>query len=252
MSIRYEYLESIDSTNNEIKRRASDGLEPWTVISAGTQTAGRGRTGHSWESPKGDSISTSLFLKPILPPEAISRLTIIAGMAVASAIEKLYPLKAEIKWPNDVLVNKKKICGILSELFFIGDGEKNVVVGIGVNVHQQDFPEEIKHMATSIDLELAGKGRGSRKELTRTLWEEFERLYKAFEKSGDLSMLKPKYNDRLVSRGERVRVMDPVDPYEGICIGIDDTGALIVECDGGDIRKADAGEVSVRGIYGYV
>jgi BirA family biotin operon repressor/biotin-[acetyl-CoA-carboxylase] ligase len=126
-----------------------------------------------------------------------------------------------------------------------------VVVGIGVNVHNRRFPPELSDKATSIDLELQGKGKGSCQELTQRIWQEFALLYEVFSMTGDLSVLMEEYNRYLVNRNQQVRVLDPLGPWEGVARGINATGALLVETKD-DLWCVDSGEVSVRGIYGYV
>jgi BirA family biotin operon repressor/biotin-[acetyl-CoA-carboxylase] ligase len=116
MKTRFIYKETIDSTNDELRRRAEAGEEEGLVISAGEQTKGKGRSGHSWSSPKHNSIATSILLRPDMEVEAVSQITIVAAMAVSRAIEKLYGLETSIKWPNDVVISGKKICGILTEM----------------------------------------------------------------------------------------------------------------------------------------
>ena len=257
MTITYHYLDEVDSTNNELKRRVlTESLPEATVISAGMQTAGRGRSGHDWVSPPGVSVSTSMILYPTeVSCEHISRLTPIAAVAVAETVEELYGLKTQIKWPNDVLLSEKKICGILTEMSAKDNRVEYVVVGIGVNVHQTSFPPEIEQMATSLDIELAAEQRGSQQthceEITRRIWTNFTRHYEEFLKSEDLSLVRDFYNARLVNRDRRVKVMDPAGAYEGTAKGIDFAGRLLVDEEGRE-RKIDSGEVSVRGIYGYV
>lgn len=151
------YYKSIDSTNNEIKRRlaSEEYLEEFTVISAGWQTAGRGRIGHEWSSPDGVSVATSMVVYPKgLPEERVPQVTILAAMAVAYAIEELYGLAVQIKWTNDILLSEKKVCGILTER--IGGA---VVVGIGVNVYPGSFPPELAERATCIAEELSRVGK---------------------------------------------------------------------------------------------
>ncbi len=257
MSINYIFYEEIDSTNNEIKRRlAEDNLPEFTVISAGRQTGGRGRSGHNWESPKGVSIATSMALYPTtVSTEAIPRLTLIAAVAVAEALEKLYGLTCKIKWPNDILVSDRKICGILTELSAKNNHVENVVVGIGVNVHNRDFPEEISHMAISVDQAMEAMGKDVSnvhcKELTEKIWECFLTHYREFLKSEDLSEILNYYNEHLINKGRVVQVLDPLGAYEAVAKEMTNTGELLVEKDGKEIA-IDSGEVSVRGIYGYV
>ncbi len=250
MEIRQEYYDVIDSTNNEAKKRGEEGSPEGLVISAGTQTAGRGRSGHDWESPARESISTSMLLRPELSMESIPSLTLVAAVAVNRAIQALYGLETEIKWPNDIVFQGKKICGILTEMSARDNRAEYVVVGIGVNVHNKNFSEELQDKATSIDLALK-EGQGDCDELTVRIWQEFALLYKVFCLTGDLSVIMEEYNRVLVNRNRQVMVLDPKGPWEGTARGINAQGALLVETKE-DLRVVDAGEVSVRGIYGYV
>ncbi len=256
MDINYIYYDEIDSTNNEIKRQTQKGLPEFTVISAGTQTGGRGRSGHDWQSPKGVSVATSMVLYPKeISIRAVPRLTLIAAVAVAEAIEDLYGLKTAIKWPNDILVSNKKICGILTELSAKDNHVENVVVGIGVNVHNKDFSEDIRHMAISIDQAMEMEGKDTSlvhcKKLTEKIWECFLIHYKAFLKTEDLTEILDFYNNRLINSNRQVKVLDPKGAYEAVAKEMLPTGELLVEV-GDELRKIDSGEVSVRGIYGYV
>ena len=254
MQLEYRYYEIIDSTNNEIKRIAEEGEKEGIVVSAGEQTCGRGRRGHVWKSPSSDSIATSILLRPCVHTENVSRITILAAMAVCDAIKEKYDLDTKIKWPNDVLIKEKKVCGILTEMSAENNKVRYVVPGIGVNVHNMSFQEDIKDMATSIDMELKMAGKkdnSSRKELTETIWKSFSGYYDKFIKTEDLNDVKIRYNNLLVNKGREVRVLDPKGEYNGVALGIDDTGALMVDT-GDRIVSVDAGEVSVRGVYGYV
>ncbi len=267
MKIVHEYYEVIDSTNNEIKRRGAEGNAPeGLVISAGSQTAGRGRSGHAWDSPVNVSVATSMALHPTVAMEHVPRLTLIAAMAVASAVEQTCGLKTQIKWPNDIIVNQKKVCGILTEMSASKGGISYVVVGIGVNIHKQPYPPEIADKAISLDqaLEDAAKDpslflhpeephrdRASRKEVDYAIWENFARYYDEFQKTEDLSGILEEYNSRLVNRNRGVRVMDPRGPYEAVAVEMDKTGALVIEVNG-ERKTVDSGEVSVRGLLGYV
>ncbi len=251
----FEYYESVDSTNDRIKVRAHEGAGQGLIISAGTQTAGKGRIGRKWESPTQDSISTSILLTPDeINVEAVATITIIAAMAVRTALEKTCGLKPLIKWPNDIVIDGKKICGILTEME-MGDGKVwYVTCGIGVNVHNADFPEEIAYKATSVDIELkkqGGAAKSSRKAITTAIWESFREYYNIFLETADLTGLKEEYERNLANRGERVRIEAQENSYEAKAIGINNNGELIVEVDG-NRQIIRTGEVSVRGIYGYV
>lgn len=250
----FEYYESVDSTNNRIKERAHNNEAEGLIISAGTQTAGKGRIGRKWESPKSDSIATSLLLRPQdIKLEAIPTITVVAAMAVRDALYRIYGLNGKIKWPNDIVVEGKKICGILTEMEMLEGKVWYVVVGIGVNVHNKDFPEDIAFKATSVDLELEklGKDGGHRKELTNAIWQSFKKYYNIFVETEDMSGLKSEYEANLANIGKRVRIEAQADSYEAVALGITDRGELMVEVEG-EMRIISTGEVSVRGIYGYV
>ncbi len=253
-NITYEYYDSVDSTNDRIKERAHSNQAGGLVISAGTQTAGKGRIGRKWESPKHDSIATSMLLRPEdISLEAIPTITVVAAMAVRDALYRIYGLDGKIKWPNDIVVDGKKICGILTEME-IKDGKVwYVVVGIGVNVHNRTFDEEIAFKATSVDLELEkiGAQKAHRKDLTKAIWESFKKYYNIFITTQDMSGLKMEYESNLANIGKRVRIEAQEDSYEAVAKGITDKGELIVEVDGEE-KIIRTGEVSVRGIYGYV
>ena len=282
----FKYFEEIDSTNLEAKREGEAGAPEFTVISAGTQTAGRGRSGHTWISPKKISVATSILLYPDgIPMEHLPRLTIIAGAAVAEAVEELYPLHTQIKWPNDVLIDSKKICGILTEMEAENGHAKQVVCGIGVNVHQkkEDFAPEIRDMATSLDIELekqidandtAGMQKAkssnfdqksitldfekkwqqaSRKAITEAIWQHFLKHYEIFRANGgSLEGILESYNSRLANKNKRVRVVHQVHDFEGMALEMDPDGRLLIRRDDGSITAVDSGEVHVRGLYGYV
>lgn len=251
--ITYEYYESVDSTNDRIKERARNGAEQGLVISAGHQTAGKGRIGRKWESPTHDSISTSMLLRPEdISLEAIPTITVVAAMAVRDAVSRLYGLEGQIKWPNDIVIDGKKICGILTEMEMREGKVWYVVVGIGVNVHNKSFPEDIAFKATSIDLELSKTSdkTGHRSELTKEIWISFQKYYNIFIETQNMAGLKEEYERYLANRGNRVRIEAQEDSYEATALGITDRGELIVSVEGEE-RIIRTGEVSVRGIYGY-
>ena len=162
--------------------------------------------------------------------------------------EKGYP--SMIKWPNDIVVNGKKVCGILTEMNAQFDYINHIVVGIGINVHNESFPEEISQMASSLMIEAGGK-RFHRAQIIAETMSYFEQYYDTFLKTQDLSALVREYDELLVNRNKSVRVLDPKEPFDGKAMGITPKGELIV--DTWESRKlVSSGEVSVRGIYGYV
>ncbi len=243
------YFPVIDSTNTKAKQLAEEGYPGGTLVVAEQQDAGKGRRGRSWESPRGMSIYMTLMLKPEIDPNNASMLTLVAALAVSAAVRKLTGRPAGIKWPNDIVMNGKKICGILTEMSAQFDYVNHIVIGIGINVNNESFPEEIAQMATSLYLETGE--RYNRAALMEEVWEQFEHYYAAFLKTEDLSGLVKEYNAHLVNMHQIVSVLDPKEPFEGKAMGITPRGELIV--DTWESRKlVSAGEVSVRGIYGYV
>lgn len=241
--------ETIDSTNAQAKRLAEEGYGDGTLIVANHQEAGRGRRGRSWESPAGTTISMSLLLKPDINPNNASMITLVSALAVSKAITQLTGVAAGIKWPNDIVMNGKKVCGILTEMSAQFDYVNHIVVGIGINVNTESFPEEIRDVATSLRIE-TGK-MVCRAELIEAIWENFEEVYEIYLQTEDLQNLVKDYNARLVNMHQRVKVLDPKEPFEGNARGITPRGELMV--DTWESRKlVSSGEVSVRGIYGYV
>ena len=246
---RLEVYEEVDSTNNVSKRLAEDGAEEGTLTVAEVQTAGRGRRDRPWSSPGGSGIWMSLLLRPEIEPARASMLTLVMAMAICRAVKKTADLDCGIKWPNDVVAGGKKLCGILTEMSLDPDRINYIVIGCGINVLDDSFPDHIREVATSIYAE-TGK-RPDRAGLIAACMAEFERLYQIFLDTEDLSALQDVYNRNLVNCGREVRVLDPKNPWRGTARGIDARGNLLVETPDG-IRTVSSGEVSVRGIYGYV
>lgn len=243
------YYEVTDSTNNQAKQLGKTGAEHGTLVIAEQQLAGRGRSGRSWESPKDGGIFMTLLLRPEIKAIEAPMLTLVTALSVAKAMRNELALPVEIKWPNDIVLNGKKLCGILTEMEADEHGIHYVVIGIGINLWNQSFSEEIASMATSVVLE-SGKNI-SKETLIEAVWREFETDYAGFLKSRDLSGMKEEYQTYLVNLDKQVKVLDPKEPYVGIARGITDTGELIVETQNGE-QEVSSGEVSVRGIYGYV
>ena len=243
------YFDSIDSTNTKAKELAEEEHPSGTLVVADRQTAGKGRRGRSWESPTGIGIFMTLMLKPEINPNNASMLTLVAAMATTRAIRRVTGVPALIKWPNDIVMNGKKVCGILTEMSAQFDYINHIVIGIGINVHNEDFPEEIAKTASSLYLE-SGQ-HIHRASLIEAFLEEFEDVYAEYLKTEDMEGLQKEYDAMLVNRGRQVRVLDPKEPFEGKAMGITKKGELIV--DTWESRKlVSSGEVSVRGIYGYV
>lgn len=247
--------ESTDSTNLDIERAAEEGAPHGLVAVAEQQTAGKGRRGRSWVSPPGENLYFSMLLIPKLAADQASMVTLVMALAVAGAVKRA-GLDAKIKWPNDVVVNGKKICGILTELFFKKDGSYYVVIGTGINVNQKGFPEEIQETATSLYREkreqTGADGLLDRESLLADVLQLFSCYYDRLEECGNLSGLRREYESLLANYEQQVEVLDPKGTWKGIALGIDDVGELLVRHEDGQVEAVYAGEVSVRGIYGYV
>lgn len=244
------FLDTVDSTNTRAKQLAEAGAPDGTVVVAETQTAAKGRRGRSWMAPAGTGVWFSLMLRPQIEPEHASMMTLVAAMAVEKGIRDMTGLKGQIKWPNDVVVDGKKVCGILTEMSADMDCVNHVVVGIGINANIREFPEELQDKATS--LLLASGQTVKRAALLNAVLHAWEEYYERYLQTEDLSLLASAYNEKLAGRGGMVQVLAPKGEYTGISRGINHQGELLVEREDGTVTAVMSGEVSVRGIYGYV
>lgn len=284
------HFRQTDSTNNQAKLYASKGCGDRTLFVADCQTGGRGRRGKGWISDEGSGLWMSLLLRPDLKPENASMLTLVAALAVAKALENTVSQKASkdamqsdlegvedvrdiedaegtadavgdimgktagfncgIKWPNDIVVNNKKICGILTEMGTDKGSIDYVVIGVGINVNIKQIPDSIRETATSMYLETGIEYE--RADIISEFIPEFEKYYKSFLENNSLKGFLEDYNNKLINRKRQVRVFGADSELVGEALGIDETGALLVRTNDGHIENIVAGEVSVRGLYGYV
>lgn len=249
MKYTFIYKDETDSTNLEAGRLA-DEVSHGTVIVAEKQTAGRGRRGRSWLSESGENLYFSLLLKPDFAPELASMLTLVMAQAVAEGIDAVCGCKCEIKWPNDIVLHGKKVCGILTEMQLDAGRIKHVIVGVGVNVNQMEFAGEGLIYAGSLRGELGVEVDKSN--VLTAILEHFRGYYEVFCKEGSLKMLQKAYETRLANYGKKVNVLDPKGAYQGVALGINDKGELLVRRADGMVEEVYAGEVSVRGLWGYV
>ena len=238
-----KYVYETDSTNNEAKRFSdmSDG----TLFIAEIQTGGKGRLGRAWTSPEGEGIWMSLLLKPDIIPGEAPEITLIAGLAVCRALKSF---GAQIKWPNDVVIDGKKICGILTEMSAEIERVSYIVCGIGINVNIMEFPEDLREKATSL-YTVTGK-KQNRTAIIKRVMEEFEPLYDEYLKNR-LKNIISEYKSACVNIGKRVSVIHGGNETIGTAADITENGHLVVDTDNGKIIVS-SGEVSVRGVYGYV
>lgn len=240
------YYENIDSTNTAAKENYTE--PDGTVFIAEHQEKGRGRLSRNWDSEPMSGIYMTILLKPEISPYAVSQITLVAGLAVTAAIEKLSREPVYIKWPNDVVIHGKKVCGILTELTAEENRINYAVVGIGINVNTKKFSDELKEKATSLFME--NNKMFNRSELAATVLSEFEKYYTLFLKKGFSEILED-YSKKCITIGREVEVITPAVKYQAIAQGIDEEGRLLIKRNG-RVEAINSGEVSVRGIYGYI
>ena len=242
-------FDTLDSTQSCGKELAKKEHVHGTLIIAESQTSGKGRRGRVWQTQEGSAIAMSLCLEPKLRTDHAAGLTLVMALAVAEAIREVAGAEPQIKWPNDIVLNGKKICGILTEMC-LKEGGYVVIIGVGINVNTDEFPEKIRTIASSLKIET---GREiSREILIASVMKYFEKFYEQYEQTEDLSLLKARYESMLANKEKEVQVLDSKAPYQGIAKGINSAGNLIVVCEDGTEKEVYSGEVSVRGLYGYV
>lgn len=243
------YFDSITSTNVKAKEIALDEPEG-TVVVAEEQTGGIGRLGRSWISPKKKGIWLSIILKPEVEPMNVSKIALVGAAAVNKALKDM-GINSQIKWPNDIVVNGKKICGILTEMSCELNMVNYVVIGIGINVNldKTDIPEDLQGKATS--LKEAINEEVDRKILLANILNNFEELYKDF-KIGDISDTIEICRDNSVLLGEEVRIIRGKETRIGKALDINSEGELVVQFENNVVENIFSGEVSLRGIDGYV
>ena len=244
------YFDLTDSTNVQARILAEQGAAHGTLVVADRQTGGKGRRGRSWDSPGGEGIFMSLLLRPQVNVMNVSMLTLVMALAAEKGVREATGLESRIKWPNDLVLNKKKICGILTEMSTEQMEIQYVIIGTGINVCQTQFPEEIKTTATSLYLE-SGE-RISRSKIIGCVMAAFEEYYEKFMETEDMSGLMEEYNAKLVNLNNEVCILAPTGDFRGVSTGINKAGGLMVRLEDGSETEVISGEVSVRGVYGYV
>jgi BirA family biotin operon repressor/biotin-[acetyl-CoA-carboxylase] ligase len=238
------YFPELESTNISAKVKASPrvvGINEGTIIIAERQSAGKGRLGRRWFSPVG-GIWLSIILYPQLSPSYIPRITLMTAVAIVKAIERCAQIKAQIKWPNDILINEKKVCGILTEMSAELDMINWVVVGIGINVNvdHREFPEDIQEKIISLQ-EFLGK-EISRVRLAQILLEEFEKYYERLKRREFFSILKEwkLYSHTL---GKKIKINIGEKVVSGEAINVNEEGALILKKEDGELEKIISGTI---------
>lgn len=245
-------LDTVDSTNNEVKRRAVDRDPDGLTVVAGEQTGGRGRRGRSFVSTPGKGLYLSAALKPDCPLSEVSALTAWSAVAVCDAIEEVCGVRPGIKWPNDVILEGRKLCGILTELELEAETAalRYVVVGIGVNISQTeaDFGPEVAPVAISLAQALGKAPR--RAEVARALMDSLDRLYAGFPREREAWL--ERYRADCLTVGKPIRVLSGTGEREGTALEVEEDFTLRVAWKEGGETSVSSGEVSVRGLLGYI
>ena len=245
------WFDSIDSTNTRARELARQGAAHGTVLIADHQTGGRGRLGRSFHSPSGVGIYMSVILRPACKPQEIMHLTCAAAVAMCDAVENAAGLRPGIKWTNDLVCGHKKIAGVLTELGFDSWGNVDfAVVGIGINCcqHPGDFPEEIRTIAGSLS-SVSGK-ETDRSKVAAAMMDALYRM-DTLLLTGKQDMLQA-YRRDCITLGKEISLVRGSEVRHGTALDIDGDGALVVRFPDGGCEIVNSGEVSVRGMYGYV
>jgi len=234
------YREAVDSTNSLAFRLALEGSPEGTCVVAEAQKTGRGRLNRVWFSPAGKNLYLSAILRPRVHPSKVYPITFISSLAVSDTIASVAGLEPTLKWPNDVLVNGKKICGTLLELSIETDLVRFVVVGTGLNINMKEVDEELKEKATSLYLET--KKVYERSFVCGILLSNLEKYYLLFKEKGEQEICRT-WEERAGIKGKYMEIIQMGEVYKGISEGIDASGAMLLNMDG-RTKKIIAGDVS--------
>lgn len=243
-------LDEIDSTNTYAKNLAKGKCKNGTVVITKKQLAGRGRMGRVWSSQNENGIWMSIILVPDSSVENIQCITLMAAVAIVKAIQGSVGIQGGIKWPNDIIVDGKKVCGILTEMVENQDGDKAVVIGIGVNVNQskEDFQGELEDKAISLAMVL--KRSLNKSDILKYILNELDYMYSLFINNNMDKILK-QWKDNTVTLGNQILITINGETIIALAKDIDKEGNLVIECIDGTIKKISSGEISIRGILGY-
>ncbi|RMD03032.1 biotin--[acetyl-CoA-carboxylase] ligase [Clostridium autoethanogenum] len=245
------HYESIGSTNTTAKKLAEQEEENGTIIIAEEQTAGRGRIGRTWSSPKYKSIYFSIILRPNVNPMEVPKITQIIAAAIIEGLKEL-KIEAKVKWPNDIVIDGKKVCGILTEM----SGELNKVnyvipgIGINVNLNKEDFQEDILNKATSLKIETGSTM--DRKVILGTILNKFEPLYEEFVQKGTIESSIEVCKNNSAAIGKNIRIIQNKSERQAKAVDLAEDGRLIVQYENGSFEKLISGEISIRGLDKYI
>ena len=248
---RIHCFASIGSTNDHLKELARQGAPHGTAVLAAHQSNGHGRRGRSFHSPEGMGIYLSLLLYPGCGPMELMHLTCATAVAMCDAVEAAAGIRPGIKWTNDLVVGRKKLGGILTELSLSPQGSVDyVIIGIGINCRQKetDFPEEIRHIACSLDMVTERKTEPVR--LAAVMLENLQKMDQCLLSAKE-TMLK-QYRTDCITLGQEISLVYGDNVRHGKAVSVDGEGALVVDFPDGHQEAVNSGEVSVRGMYGYV
>jgi BirA family biotin operon repressor/biotin-[acetyl-CoA-carboxylase] ligase len=241
MTFKFHHFDSIGSTNDEAKRLAGLGEPEGTVITADTQTAGRGRGGRGWVTPKGAAIAMSLILRPQVAALQATQVALLGGLAVLEGVRKLVDLPMQIKWPNDVLVRGQKVAGVLAEAAYSGDTLEYMVLGMGVNVNGGPPPElKLEYEATSLAAETGSPL--DREAVRHSILAAFEARYSTL----GTPTLAEAWKANLAMLGQQVRVVGLAETVTGKLEGVTPEGALVLLTENGETHTILAGDVHLR------
>lgn len=243
-----QFFEKIESTNTYVMENYKDIAGNVDMIIANEQTGGKGRLGRTYESAKDEGIYMTLVLKPQICPQKAVNITLVSALAISRAFDEL-GIKTKVKWPNDIICDKKKICGILTEMKNQGSEILCIAVGIGINVNQKDFSKELENKATSIYLQTGSFYE--RAEIIAACVKHFNGLYKEFLEHENLEFMVDEYNEKLINIDKEIIIEKNGIKESAILLGIDNNGILKILVDGKE-EKLISGEIQVRGLLGYV
>ena len=243
MNFQIHIYDELTSTNDEAKRLARAGAPEGAVVRAFFQTEGRGRLGRAWSGENGTSLMFSVVLRPALATADAAIWTLAAGLGVCRALSQIMGEDVRVKWPNDVVIDGRKLCGILSEQSIEGDRVQSVVTGIGINVNQECFDVEIREKAVS--MRMIANRVFSADEVLAAVLAELDAVYAVFVRDG-FGALAAEYNALCINTGAAVRIENACDVAEGIARGVDAAGWLVVDVADGECMRVSSGEVSVR------
>jgi len=233
--------DSVDSTNDIAKRLVDESDKEGTVILADSQTQGKGRRGRTWHSEENVGVYLSIFLKPSLPPELLAQITLVAGVTLVQAVNEFSRARAYLKWPNDILLNGKKVAGILTENCQ-GNEHSGVILGIGINVNNAHFPFPLQHIATSMAME--NGNNFERPPLITFLLNHLDQTYHSFLNEG-ISATIDQWNLNSDMLGKHISLTQGTQTFLGTAMKLDEEGQLVMLVNNGKEIAFDSGEVTL-------